>query len=503
MMLWNQTFGDDTAVTTGQSVIQTSDNGYAICGFANTSLTGNDFFFIKTDLSGNIQWNQTYGGALDDSARAIVQSTDGGYALAGVTQSYGAGSRDAWLVKTDASGNMKWSQAIGGANSDQALAMVRTVDGGYALAGNTQSYGLTYAAFLLIKTDNTDPNATPTPTPTLTPTVTQTPTVPPSGVTPTKVPAPTETPTPTPTLTPTATPTPSPQDTSSASNIETTVWVPPPANAVAATVVSVAAVGAVSIAFTVAVAATSSTSSAASVATGMPANEEANRFIQKIRDLLPSSVKDWLAKFVASKRKLTIAEKKGSPFKPTRPETLAYLVSTIILGFSFSYVKVNDIAQILIVLPTILVTSILVEIVKTLAVTAYARSRGVWTEHKLWYFGLATFLITTFAFKMPFSSPSRNVRCEEKCTKRMKATMAVAEILISLAFAVIFYAVLKSGYIIIGSTGLAMCIIGAFFGTFPIEPMSGKEIFSHSRIIWITCFITTLALYALWLSGRF
>ncbi len=270
---------------------------------------------------------------------------------------------------------------------------------------------------------------------------------------------------------------------------------PPPQNAAAATVVSVAAVGAVALVF----AAAGAGIAASGATTAVSAAGYMGKIIDKIRNLLPDTLKKWLEALLASKRKLAVTEKTGSPFIPTKPEGLAYIVSTLFLALSFSYVKVTDLSQILVVLPTIFATSILVGFAKTFVSIVYARRRGVWTEHKIWYFGLATFIVTTFAFRVPFSSPTRNVYYGPKFTKRMGAILSSAAILMSLAFAGFFGVLLLGGFTVIGGTGLAMCIIGAFFDTFPIEPMSGKNILNHSKALWAGLFAVTLVLYASWL----
>jgi hypothetical protein len=98
-------------------------------------------------------WSKTYGGTSTDWVFVLVQTVDGGYAIAGYTDSFGAGSNDFCLVKTDAAGNAQWNRTYGGTDDDHALALVQTVDGGYALAGYTDSFGAGNSDFWLVKTD--------------------------------------------------------------------------------------------------------------------------------------------------------------------------------------------------------------------------------------------------------------------------------------------------------------------------------------------------------------
>ena len=94
-------------------------------------------------LAGTFSENriQTNGDASMDAAWAVIEASDGGYALAGHTQSFGAGDGDFWLVKTDEDGNVEWNQTYGGEKFETAYSLVETSDGGYALAGHTQSFG--------------------------------------------------------------------------------------------------------------------------------------------------------------------------------------------------------------------------------------------------------------------------------------------------------------------------------------------------------------------------
>jgi hypothetical protein len=151
--LWNKTYGganwDDP-----YALIQTDDDGYAISGCTQSFGTGNgDFWLVKTDASGNQLWNKTYGGINEDRARSLVQTDDDGYAMAGPTYSSGVGDADFWLVKTDADGNHQWNRTYGGANYDWANGLAHTTDGGYALAGVTRSFGAGNNDFWLVKTD--------------------------------------------------------------------------------------------------------------------------------------------------------------------------------------------------------------------------------------------------------------------------------------------------------------------------------------------------------------
>jgi len=138
--LWSQTFGGSSD-DRGYSVQQTSDSGYIIAGCGITEGVGYGVYLIKTDALGNQQWSQTLGGISGDYGRSVQQTSDGGYIIAGFTSSYGAGGSDVYLVKTDASGNQQWYQTFGGSDWDGGYSVQQTSDGGYIIAGSTSSYG--------------------------------------------------------------------------------------------------------------------------------------------------------------------------------------------------------------------------------------------------------------------------------------------------------------------------------------------------------------------------
>ena len=135
VMQWNRTYGGhDWGI--GQSLVRTADGGYAIlANLIHCNTNDYDCWLIKTDANGEPQWNHTYGGIKDDHANSLVQTSDGGYAILGSTQSYGSGKSDFWLVKTDSAGNMQWNQTYGTEANEQGSCLIQTREGGYALAG--------------------------------------------------------------------------------------------------------------------------------------------------------------------------------------------------------------------------------------------------------------------------------------------------------------------------------------------------------------------------------
>lgn len=152
---WSKTFGIPYIHDWAESVLQTSDGGYMVAGRTGAKLSGpSDVLIIKADANGNEQWNRTYGGREHDAAQSVKQTSDGSYVVAGFTDSFGAGNSDVWLFKIDPDGNKQWSQTFGGTKSDGAFAVQLTSDGGYILAGSTTSYGNGYQDVLLIKTDS-------------------------------------------------------------------------------------------------------------------------------------------------------------------------------------------------------------------------------------------------------------------------------------------------------------------------------------------------------------
>jgi hypothetical protein len=156
--LWDRTFGGvdhDAAL----SVQQASDGGYIVAGYTSSFDESDeddvwDVWLIKTDPQGQKLWDRTFGGANQDEAWSVRQTSDGGYIVVCETHSYGSGGEDAWLIKTDSQGQKLWDRTFGGADWDGAYSVQQTLDEGYILAGFTKSYGAGESDMWLIKTDS-------------------------------------------------------------------------------------------------------------------------------------------------------------------------------------------------------------------------------------------------------------------------------------------------------------------------------------------------------------
>jgi YVTN family beta-propeller protein len=270
---------------------------------------------------------------------------------------------------------------------------------------------------------------------------------------------------------------------SSTSGLLQQVWVPKPTNAAAAVAASAVIMGAASLVF---------------AAISNPLGGLGGSLAKKTKDVIPDNVREWLEEVVSSKSEETVVEKTGYLFRPTTTEALAYVVSVIVLALSFSYVKVVTLGQIWAILPVFLATSILVGFVQEYVSIVYLRSKGIWSEEKIWFLGLLLFAFTTFAFRVPFSQPTRSTNSKET-TERLDAIASASQVLVSLAFAGLFFLALKAGYAAVGGAGLAMCVIMSFVGTFPVAPMSGKDIFDHSKSLWAGLFFATAVIFAAWL----
>jgi hypothetical protein len=157
ILQWSYAIGNmcTTHQAWGHGIVETTDGDYVICG--ETACYGQglrDVYVAKISSNGNLIWTRTIGGPGDDYGYEIIQTQDGGYAIAGHTFSFGAGNNDCYIVKLDSSGNLDWTKTIGGINGDAAQSIVQSNDGSYILCGNTNSFGQGNADVYIIKLDS-------------------------------------------------------------------------------------------------------------------------------------------------------------------------------------------------------------------------------------------------------------------------------------------------------------------------------------------------------------
>ena len=149
--LWTRNYGGiDTE--RGESVQQTADGGFVVAGRTKSFGAGhNDVYLIRTDTDGDTLWTRTYGGIGPDEGSSVQQTGDGGFVIAGLTLSFGAGRSDVYLVCADANGDTLWTRTYGGSDYDVGNSIQQTTDGGFVVAGYSRSFGAGSEDVWLIK----------------------------------------------------------------------------------------------------------------------------------------------------------------------------------------------------------------------------------------------------------------------------------------------------------------------------------------------------------------
>ena len=146
---WARTYGGvdaDAAIF----IHQTSDGAYIVTGSTKSFGAGDlDFWMLKLDSTGEIEWQNTYGGPDRDDINSIQQTNDEGYVVAGSTYNWGAGFSDIWILKLSSTGSIEWQRTYGGSDDDYGWSIEKTSDGGYIVAGETFSFGFSGNAWIL------------------------------------------------------------------------------------------------------------------------------------------------------------------------------------------------------------------------------------------------------------------------------------------------------------------------------------------------------------------
>jgi len=136
------------------SIQQTEDGGYILASVSLTFESGyTDIWILKLDSVGEIEWQKSYGGSGLEMVHSIEQTREGGFVVAGWTDSFGSGNMDAWLLKLNLKGEIEWQKAYGGSGVDLATSINPTQDGGYVVAGATNSFGVGEMDIWVLKVD--------------------------------------------------------------------------------------------------------------------------------------------------------------------------------------------------------------------------------------------------------------------------------------------------------------------------------------------------------------
>ena len=148
---WQKTYGGSHEEE-AYSIQQTVDGGYIVAGFTSGFGAGvSDYWILKLNFDGSIEWQKTYGSSKNERASYVRQTSDWGYIVAGNTESFGAGASDIWVLKLNIWGDIEWQKMYGGSQIEEASSIQQTDDGGYIVAGFTETYGAGNEDFLILK----------------------------------------------------------------------------------------------------------------------------------------------------------------------------------------------------------------------------------------------------------------------------------------------------------------------------------------------------------------
>ncbi|MGZ3898870.1 MAG: T9SS type A sorting domain-containing protein [Bacteroidia bacterium] len=135
---------------TARDILPTSDGGYILTGYVNTSsLTDCNLYVMKTDNMGNLLWEKSFGGNKPEYSYNILSTSDGNYFIIGYSFSFNAGDMDVYLIKIDPSGNLLWQKTFGGSGNEEGHEIIQTGDGNYAIVGTTNSNTTSQDIFLM------------------------------------------------------------------------------------------------------------------------------------------------------------------------------------------------------------------------------------------------------------------------------------------------------------------------------------------------------------------
>ena len=151
---WTRTVGSSGTSEAGREIQQTSDGGYIVTGYTDGPSGFLDVLLVKLSSSGLVQWSKVYGGSSYDFAYSVQETIDNGFILGATTNSFGAGSWDAYLIKVSSNGSLQWSKTYGLGGEDRLQSVRQTDNGGYILCGRSNTFGFGDYDATLLKTDD-------------------------------------------------------------------------------------------------------------------------------------------------------------------------------------------------------------------------------------------------------------------------------------------------------------------------------------------------------------
>jgi hypothetical protein len=154
-LMWNKRYSNIMGDVNGMNVLKTTDGGYFLSGWCYATIaSAQNFYILKTDSAGSPIWSHVYGGIGEEIAFSACATSDGGFAICGSTRSFGAGQQDMYLIRVNSLGSMQWSSTYGTPGNEIAYNVVQATDGGFVLTGVTSTgFFAGYSKMMVVKTD--------------------------------------------------------------------------------------------------------------------------------------------------------------------------------------------------------------------------------------------------------------------------------------------------------------------------------------------------------------
>ncbi len=493
---WQTTFDQASGHDWGKNIIGTTDGNVVISGWSIDALGSRRVYLIKADMDGGLIWEGTYGGVGDTYGYGVVETPDGGFIVSGHTTVSGAGSWDFYAVRTDSTGGMVWESTYGGTDEDRAFHVLR-VDGGYVLGGFSSSFGGTSGVYIVgIDGDGNaiwegsylgDGNIEGG-IPVLTSdgcylfvgnivTVDQG-----NDVYITKVGAISV----------------SPGQPSSDLGIGVAAGaVGAVAVGTGLSVLGVVAAGGMGQASASLMSQAGSKSRTGKVP--LRTRFRTDKIVDFFTGYGKYHIKLWLFGKESKYRKVEAREGMPFLFGMTQRELIVITVTAILLGISFMLAKKIDLLQ-----PGLWITYILVAgfaiILHDLTHRYVSHRYKVIAEYKFWGLGAIIMFVTALIFGTVYSFPSRTkVNDPEKLSHKQRAILYGAGPLMSFAVFVMFLALVPVGGVVatIALLACSMNLLTAVYSFMPLSPMDGAHVFKWKKPIWAAVFIPMFILYML------